>query len=455
MGDYADFIERKTQLGCATGFEPLWVPDFLYDFQRSLVEWSIRQGRGAIFADCGLGKTPMQLVWAENVRRKTGKPVLILSPLAVAAQTVEEGEKFGIEIERSRDGAPRNGITITNYQRLHHFDPSDFGGIVCDESSILKSFDGSYRALITDYMRKMPYRLLATATAAPNDYTELGTSSEALGYLGHVDMLNRFFKNERGTSALGRLWGVTAGWRFKGHAEDHFWRWVCSWARSMRRPSDLGYDDERFLLHDLHEHEHIIDVTTTRPGMLFDLPAEGLKEERQDMRRTIRERCEFAADIANGLSEPVVVWCHLNDESDLLAKSIPDAKQVKGSDAPEIKEMILSEFSKGQIRCLVTKPKIGAWGLNWQHCARVIYFPSHSYEQYYQAVRRCWRFGQTRPVTVDIVTTESGHHIMENLKRKANLADEMFSSLVAHMLDAVSIDVSRTFTKTEEVPEWL
>ena len=452
---YAKFIERKLGVERGSGFEPTFVPDFLYDFQRAIVEWSVRQGRGAIFADCGLGKTPMQLVWAENVHRKTGKPVLILTPLAVAAQTVQEGAKFGIEIVRSNDGKPRNGITVTNYHKLHHFDPTDYGGIVCDESSILKSFDGKYRNLITEYMKQVPYRLLATATAAPNDYIELGTSSEALGYLGHVDMLSRFFKNQQQTVGQRRMCGKAMQWRFKGHAEGHFWRWVCSWARAMRKPSDLGFDDDRFDLPKLIEREHLIEAERPRAGLLFDLPATGMQEEREEMRRTIKERCEFAAEIANSLTEPVVVWCHYNPEGDLLTKLIDGAVQVKGSDSPEVKEERLHGFSTGKLRVLVTKPKIGAWGLNWQHCARVIYFPSHSYEQYYQAVRRCWRFGQERPVTVDIVTTEAGHNIMENLRRKATQADEMFTALVGHMTDALKVDGARHFTREEVVPSWL
>ena len=454
-GRYQAFIEEKRGLDAGMGFDPLWMPDFLYDFQRHVVEWVTRQGRGAIFADCGLGKTPMQLVWAENVHRKTGKPVLVLTPLAVAAQTVEEGEKFGVETARSQDGTPRNGITVTNYHRLHHFNPRDFGGLVCDESSILKSFDGAYRNEITDFMKRVEYRLLATATAAPNDYIELGTSSEALGYLGHVDMLNRFFRNVQNTVNMRRKHGKASMWRFKGHAEGHFWRWVCSWARSLRKPSDLGFDDERFLLPALDERELLIETETIRSGLLFDLPANGMREERQDMHRTVNERCEAAAAIANELTEPVVLWCHFNPEGDLLTKLIPDAVQVKGSDSPETKEDRLHAFSRGKVRVLVTKPKIGAWGLNWQHCARVVYFPSHSYEQYYQAVRRCWRFGQTRPVRVDIITTESGHNIMQNLKRKARQADRMFSNLVAHMTKAMTVDNTRTFTKTEEVPSWL
>lgn len=453
--EYEDFLRKKIGVGSGSGFDPIWMPDFLYDFQRNLTEWAIRQGRAAIFADCGLGKTPMQLVWAENVRRKTNKPVLILTPLAVAAQSIEEAAKFGIEATRSYDGTAGTGITITNYHRLHHFSPDDFGGLVCDESSILKSFNGKYRQEITEFMKRLPYRLLATATAAPNDYIEFGTSSEALGYLGHVDMLNRFFVNDLNNSGQGRSWGSVAKWRFKGHAQESFWRWVCSWARAIRKPSDIGYDDERFLLPKLQEVEHLIDAKTPASGRLFDLPAFGMQEEREEMRRTTPERCEFAASLANSTTDPVVVWCHYNDEGKLLTRLIDGAEEVKGSDTPESKEDRLMAFSRGDLRVLVTKPKIGAWGLNWQHCSRVIYFPSHSYEQYYQSVRRCWRFGQVNDVHLDVVTTEAGHNIVQNLRRKSDQADAMFTSLVGHMANALEVKIDRSFNVEEEVPSWL
>jgi len=452
---YAEFLDQKTHLGGEFGFAPLWMPDFLFDFQSALVEWACRKGRGAIFADCGLGKTPMQLVWAENVVRKTGKPVLIITPLAVGAQTIEEGKKFGIEVTRSGDGKAHAGINVTNYERLHLFNWQDFAGAVCDESSAIKSFSGVHRQIVTDFMRKLPYRLLCTATAAPNDYIELGTSSEALGYLGHMDMLGRFFKNDTNNSATGRQWGSQVKWRFKGHAEEQFWRWVCSWGRAMRRPSDLGFNDTRFILPALEERQHIVQARRIRSGFLFDLPVQGLQEEREEQRRTIEERCEMAAELVNDTGQPAVCWCHLNAEGDLLAKLIPDSVQVSGSDSLEEKEERLLAFSHGQTRVLVIKPKIGAWGLNWQHCAHMTFFPSHSFEQYYQAVRRSWRFGQERPVVVDIVTTEGGAKVLENLQRKAEQADRMFSSLVRHMADELAIKRVDGFTKEAEIPSWL
>jgi hypothetical protein len=453
---YSAFLERKTQWDGDDGFDPVWMPDFLFPFQAALVEWAVRKGRGALFADCGLGKTPMQLVWAENVRRHTGKPVLIVTPLAVGFQSKGEAEKFGIEADTSREGQVTAGITITNYERLDKFDPADFGGMVCDESSAIKSFDGVRRQIVTDFMRKMRYRLLCTATAAPNDYIELGTSSEALGYLGHMDMLNRFFRNDQNTGNMkGRGYGERANhWRFKGHAEDQFWRWVCSWARSARRPSDLGFDDAGFVLPALEHRQHIIEARSRIEGTLFDLPAVGIHEERDEQRRTIAERCERVAELLAGV-DSAVAWCHLNAEGDHLTRLIPGAVQVAGSDSPEQKEEALTAFGRGEIRVLVTKPKIGAWGLNWQHCARMSFFPSHSYEQYYQAIRRSWRFGQTRPVVVDIVTTEGGRHALDNLQRKAAQADRMFDALVSHMGDALHIDRTNQYTEKVSIPPWL
>lgn len=452
--DYQGFLEHKTQFYGDSGFSPVWMPDWLFDFQAALVEWSIRKGRAAIFADCGLGKTPMELVWAENIARKTGGNVLILTPLAVSHQAVHEAQKFGIDAQRSADGAAHR-ITIANYERLHYFNPSDFAGVVCDESSILKSFDGKRRGEITVFMRKMQYRLLATATAAPNDYIELGTSSEALGYLGHMDMLNRFFKNDLNNSAQGRMRGEVIKWRFKGHAELPFWRWVCSWARAIRRPSDLGFSDDRFVLPPLTEREHLVQADTLPEGMLFALPAAGLKDQRDERRRTVAERCERVAELVGNTGQPALVWCHLNEEGDQLERLIPDAVQVSGADSDDRKEDRMMAFASGKARVLVTKPKIGAWGLNFQHCAHITFFPSHSFEQYYQGVRRCWRFGQKRPVHVDLVTTEGELGVLRNLQRKAEQADRMFSSLVAEMNAAIAIDRASQFQSTIEVPQWL
>lgn len=463
MGAYDEFLRSKSQSENEFGFDPIWRPDFLFDFQHALTDWSIKHGRAAIFADCGLGKTPMELVWAENIVRHTNRPLLLLTPIAVGHQFVKEAAKFGIEVHRSQDGKVKPGINIANYERLHYFDPADFSGVALDESSILKSFDGRYRQTITEFMRKVPHRLLATATAAPNDYIELGTSSEALGYLGHMDMLMRFFKNDtnsikpgmsRRFEKPGQMFDDSGKWRFKGHAETPFWRWVCSWARAIRRPSDLGFDDAAFVLPELIEREHLVETATQAPGMLFNLPAVGLKEQRAERRRSIDERCRRVAELVDH-DDSALVWCHLNDEGDKLADIIPGAVQVSGDDSDEEKEEKFIGFTGGQIRVLVTKPKIGAWGLNFQHCAHVTFFPSHSFEQYYQGVRRCWRFGQKRPVRVDVVTTEGEQAVLKNLQRKAAAADKMFSSLVAQMNEALHIARSTEFHNKEEMPSWL
>ncbi len=452
---YSDFLDAKTHLGCDHGFDPAWMPAGLFPFQVALVEWACRKGRAAIFADCGLGKTPMQLTWAENVARKSDGRVLILTPLAVAFQTVNEGAKFGIEVAHRRDGLkPGDRIVVTNYERLHHFSPDDFSGVVCDESSILKNFDGETRKAITDFMRKRPYRLLCTATAAPNDYIELGTSSEALGEFGAQDMVNRFFKKAAATTTA-RQEHMAGVFRLRPHAERDFWRWVCSWARAMRKPSDLGFDDGAFRLPPLTVRQHVVNSNRPLDGYLFDLPAVGLAEQRADLRRTIAERCDMASELCNAHNAPSVAWCNLNEEGNRLAREIRGAVEVSGNDPEERKEETFSAFVRGDVRVLVTKPSIGGFGLNLQHCAHQTYFPSHSYEQYYQSVRRCWRFGQRNPVTVDMVTTDGQQGVLRNMERKSDAAANMFGQLVALMREELHITKTTGYEKKEEVPSWL
>ena len=462
--NYQQFIESKSQLGGMSGFDPVWMPDFLFDFQKHLVEWACRKGKAAIFADCGLGKTPMQLVWAENVIRKSNLPVLILTPLAVSQQTHGEADKFGIETEISRDGNFSKKIVITNYERLHHFDWQKFGGMVCDESSILKNFDGVTKQLVTEFMRKLPYRLLCTATAAPNDYIELGTSSEALGELGYIDMLKMFFKADNNSYAQGGNGGggmkrfdknpFGGKFRFRGHAERQFWRWVCSWARAIRKPSDLGFDDDIFILTPLNTRQHIVKARTKPEDFLFDLPATNLAEQRSECRRTINERCEMAAQLSSAMDYSVA-WCNLNQEGDLLTKLIPGAVQVSGGDAIEHKEEALEAFRTGKISKLVTKPDIAGFGSNWQHCAHQTFFPSHSYEQWYQAIRRCWRFGQKREVIIDMITTEGLNCVLKNIQRKAANAETMFSRLVELMSNELTVKTETQYNKQESIPVWL
>jgi hypothetical protein len=453
--DYSEFIESKTQRGCLFGIEPQETDNRLFPFQWSMTEWAIRKGRAAIFADCGLGKTLMELEWAKQYYKHTGKPVLVLTPLAVSFQTEREANKFGYDAAVMRDGlSSKMPIIICNYERLDRFSPGDFGAVVCDESSILKSFSGKRSAEIIRFMRKVQYRLLATATAAPNDYIELGTSSEALGEMGHMDMLSKFFRNDQNNIGTRRLYGEAPKWRLKGHSEGPFWRWVTGWARACRKPSDLGFSDDGYILPDLQENTHCVEHSTPRDGYFIPIPASRLDEQREEKRNTINERCEKMASMVDH-DRPVVCWCHLNDEGDLLEKIIPDSVQVAGGQSDEKKERLLDDFGSGKSRVLITKPKIGAWGLNWQHCSHVLYFPSHSYEQYYQAVRRCWRFGQKNIVVVDIVHTEGERKIIENLNNKNNKASLMFSNLVQEMNNSMFIKQQTTNPTKIRMPSWM
>ena len=455
MEDYGKFLVSKTSTAEDSGFEPIELHSFLFDFQSHLVDWALRKGRGAIMADCGLGKTAMELSWADNVARKTGGNVLVLTVLSVTHQIAEEAVKFGITASRSTDGNPSGSITITNYEKLHMFNPEDFEGVVCDESSILKNFDGTIKKEITLFMRKMKYRLLASATPAPNDFTELGTSSESLGYMGYIDMLNKYFKNNQNNSARGRIQGEVIKWRFKGHAEDRFWDWVSGWAIAVRKPSDIGFDDTKFILPELTTSEHVVDHKIRKDGELFALPAIGLQEQRTERRATIEERCNMVANIVNQRDDFSIVWCHMNDEGDMLEKILENSVQISGKDSDKRKEEKFLQFLSGEKKVLITKPKIGAWGLNFQHCNHMTFFPSHSFEQYYQAVRRCWRFGQKRPVHVDIITSEGERGVLSNLQRKEKDSSDMFDSLMGKVLSTAKNATLTTFNDKTEFPEWL
>lgn len=457
MSEYCEFLQRKSQIGRNSGFEPLWMPDFLFDFQRHLVEWAIHKGRAAIWADCGLGKTPMALVWAGNVIRKTGKPVLIITPLAVADQFVREGEKFGIVVHHSRDGKHNGGIVVTNYERLHYFDAADFLGAVGDEAQAIKAFDGKRRKQVVRFFSKLPYRLLTTATPAPNDYIELGTASECLGIMTQSDMLSYFFRETKDMRHTvfkeGDFWNQCK-WTFKPHSEIPFWKWIVSWARGVQKPSDLGFDDTQFLLPPLNYSTHIVDVPWIPAGELFPRPAITLIEQREERKRTIPERCQKVCELIDH-DRPAIVWCHYNEEGDYLEKSIPDCVQVAGKDSLEEKEARLLDFAFGRTRVLVTKGKIGCWGLNLQHCGDMTFFPTFSFEQVYQGIRRCWRYGRNGPVNVEVVSAPGESKVMEGLERKQRKATAMFASVILHMNEAVELDSIDRHNRTIHLPSWI
>ena len=419
---YAAFLERKRARADDAGFPIDATSAFLYDFQREIVAFSARKGRSAIFAECGLGKTPMQLEWSRLITERTGGNVLILAPLAVSAQTAREGAKFGIEVANAREADQAARITVTNYERLGRFADMPWAGVVLDESSILKAFDGKTRAGLTEWASEIPYRLCATATPSPNDYEELGGHSEFLGVLNRRQMLAEFFVND-GISA--------AHWRLKGHAQALYWEWIRTWAMALRSPRDLGYEHAGFDLPPLDVEIVTVDADAVSDDRLFAVPVATLAERRQARRESLPQRVGIAAELVNAHDGPCVVWCDLNVESEALAKAIPDAVEVRGSDDSDVKESRLLAFTNGEARVLITKPRIGGWGLNWQHCARMVFVGlSDSYESYYQAVRRCWRFGQTKPVEVTIIASNREQAVLENVRRKELQAQEMFRQLI-------------------------
>ena len=420
--EYAEFLTTKEFNDPATGLTNIPpLNPMLFDFQHDIVKWALHRGRAAVFADCGMGKTPMQLEWAKHVPGD----VLILAPLAVAQQTCREGEKFGIEVNYCRkqaDAIP--GITITNYEMLGHFDPSKWDGIVLDESSILKSFSGVIRREITEFTKRIPFRLACTATPAPNDIIELTNHAEFLGVMTGKEIIALFFTQDGNT---------THKWRIKGHAHEAFWHWMASWSVALRKPSDLGYDDANFILPELHIHQTTIDVEMSSE-FLFPMEAVTLQERQAARRDSIGDRVKVCAEMVNGSDRPWLIWCNLNLESAALTKAIRGAVEVKGADSIEHKERSLLGFSVGEIRVLVTKPTIAGHGMNWQHCADVAFVGlSDSYEQYYQAVRRCWRFGQTHPVNVHVITAQTEGAVVANIARKERDAAAMMDNIVSHM----------------------
>ena len=453
MMNYGDFLSSKAIRAIPTGISvlPENLNPMLYDFQRDMVRWALKKGRACLFCDCGLGKTPMQLAWADQVPGR----VLILAPLAVAQQTCREGQKFGIDVTYARHSVDER-ITITNYEMLEHFNPADYTGIILDESSILKSYDGKFRNQIIDSFKSTPFKLACTATPAPNDHMELGNHAEFMGVLSRTAMMSTFFVHDGGD---------TSQWRLKGHAAKDFWQWVCSWAVMIRKPSDLGYDDGAFVLPPLEMHQHIVEALSTPEGALFALEATTLQERQQARKGTTQERCQAVADlVTQSPDEAWLIWTNLNIESETVTAMIPGAVQITGSDTNEQKESRMLGFSGGSFLKMVTKPSIAGYGMNWQHCRNVVFLGlSDSYEQFYQAVRRSYRFGQKNTVNCHIVTSDIEGAVVANIQRKEADAARMAMEMVSHMHSMNEADI-RGSVRTDDayvpqvdmvLPSWM
>ncbi len=440
--DYIKFLEQKKHLIGNFGFEPLWFPDCAFDFQKYVIEKSVQKGRIANFLDTGLGKTLIQLSYAYNVVLHTNKKVLILTPLAVAFQFIIEANKIGIDdIEYSKDGKHTKKIVLCNYERLHYFNTNDFVCLILDESSILKNFNGKIKNEVNTFIKKLPYRLLSTATPSPNDFIELGTSSEALGYMGYMDMLGKFFKNNQ-NSVDSNNRNIGEKFYLKPHAEKDFFAWVNQWAIMCKMPSDLGFSDERYVLPQLHVNKHIVAnqslIDVNGQFQLFTPIAKSMTEVRHEQKQTELQRCEKAFELANGKTS--VYWCNTNQESAYLKDIDKEAVEIIGSQTIERKEDILLNFAQGNIERIITKAKITGMGLNWQHCQHSVFFPTWSYEQYYQAIRRFWRFGQKNEVTIDLVISDGQTRVMEALEQKTQKAIDLHKKLTEN--------VNRNFTNT-------
>lgn len=434
---YADFLAQKRIVDPMTGMADVGeLPAFMFPHQRDIVAWALRRGRAAIFAGTGLGKTAMELVWGEKVAVHTGKPVLIFAPLAVSLQHIREAGKFGLSARIVKDQSEVGpGVNVTNYQKIGKFDLSAFGGVCLDESSILKSVDGHYRTRLIEECASIPFRLAATATPAPNDFMELGNHAEFLGVMSYTDMLATFFIHDGGD---------TQKWRLKGHAENEFWKWMAAWAVMLRKPSDLGYPNDGYDLPPLVQNQHVVGVDyapSLDTGLLFPMEARSLSERISARRDTVSERVEMAAKITPA-DRPFVWWCNLNGEAEALAKQIPDAVNLTGSDTDDVKERKLLDFTEGRIRVLVTKASLTGFGMNWQHCCDTGFVGlNDSFEQVFQAVRRFWRFGQTKPVNVHFIAAETEGAVVANLKRKEADAERMAAAMVHHMADLSSATV--------------
>ena len=433
--NYNEFLKNKQHLLGEFGFEPNYIPDMAFDFQKHIIEKAIRKGRMAVFADTGLGKTLIQISLAQNIVNETKGKVLILTPLAVAFQFILEAKKMGIsDIEYSKDGTHSKSIVICNYERLHYFNSEDFEGVILDESSILKNFDGAIKGQVTAFVKKLAYRFLSTATPSPNDFIELGTSSEALGYMGYMDMLGKFFKqNNNAVDSTNR--NIGEKFYLKPHAEKDFFAWVNQWAIMVKMPSDLGFSDDRYILPKLNIVKHVVKneslIDVEGQIQMFNIVAKSFHEIRHEQRETIQERCEKAVELAKGKTS--VYWVNLNDESSIINSLDSEAVEIKGSMSIEKKEQILLDFAEGKIKRIITKAKMTGMGLNWQHCNHSVFFPTYSYEQYYQAIRRFWRFGQKNEVTIDMVISDGQTRVLEALQQKTQKAIDLYENLTANV----------------------
>jgi hypothetical protein len=448
--NYQEFLAQKQSRIKTQGFEPGSVPELLFPFQRDLTKWAIRKGKAAIWAGCGLGKTLMQLSWADQVSRYTGKPVLILAPLAVSTQTQEEAKKIDLSVTRYGAG----DLQITNYEQLHNVDSSLFSGIVLDESSCLKSFTSKHKNQIIDMFKYTPYKLCCSATPSPNDFTEIGNHSEFLDICSRSEMLSTYFVHDS---------GETQKWRLKGHAEKEFFKWLATWAVMLNTPSDIGYDDNGFVLPKINYYQHIVK-SKIADGFLFHQMASTLNERRQARKESLEERCSLAASLSAGSDEPWLYWCDLNAESTTITQKIHGAAEVTGSMKSDTKESRMIGFSKGDFKKLVTKAKIAQFGMNWQHCNNMVFVGlSDSFEAFYQAVRRCWRFGQKKPVNVHIVISEKEGSVLENIRLKELKAEQMQKKMIECMADISRKEINNTTKQTieykpnkkMEVPAWM
>jgi len=452
--DYAEFIKQKSTINHSHGHKCLSDLSRVFHYQKPVIEWACEKGRAAIFQDCGLGKSLEQLAWADSVCRKTNGSVLILAPLSVVPQTQKEGVKFGFDVNIARDdSAVKKGINITNYEILNHFNCSTFDGVVLDESGILKNFAGKIRNDIVTFFNGTPYKLACTATPAPNDMMEIGNHAEFLGVMSRNEMLATYFVHDG---------GETSKWRLKGHAPKAFWKWMSSWALMMKKPSDIGFCDEGFELPQLNMNYHFVEYGEPADGELFKAPAVGLDQQRIVRRDSIKARIDKVLEIIN--DEQWLIWCDLNEESKQLNKMIPNSVEVKGSDKPSHKEQSIANFISGDNQTLISKVKIFGFGLNLQHCHNMIFFGlSHSYEALYQAIRRCWRYGQKHPVNVHIIVTDMERPIVENIQRKHEQAEVMSIEMIKQMADFTKEEITKTIRQTSEynakkqikLPSWV